>query len=67
MQPARNWNMIPGSSSPQSESLEIIKIIFILLFLFIRMLEITLRTSIMMQNEKYFEQCHSFFLFVIKS
>ena len=32
MQPARNWNMIPGSSSPQSEILEIIKIIFIFLF-----------------------------------
>jgi hypothetical protein len=42
MQPARNLNMTPGSSSPQPEILEIIKIIIILLFLFIRMLEITL-------------------------
>ena len=31
------------------------------------MLEITLKTSIMMQNEKRFEQCHSFFLSVIQT
>jgi len=43
MQPARNLNMTPGSSSPQPEMIEIIKIIIILLFfLFIRMLEIIL-------------------------
>ena len=59
--------MISGSFSPQSEILEIIKIIFILLFLFIRMLEITLQASIMMQNEKHFEQYHSLFLFVIQT